>query len=199
MINQIQQNSLQLINVWNELRPKLGPLLKWVTIHCFVSVYLRIYNALISNTHPRKIFGGSSLNRLHLITIPLLVDKPQSFLKSLRSAGELITQTWGRPPLKFNVNLIGITLAAFSIILSPLLITLAISTHPNALIIVGLTCSAIALLIYSTIHKSMCSFVNYVVYNYAKDNTITSPLSEKKLKNILIEVFTDEKINETTS
>ena len=80
-IQQCQQGAWGIKSVWAELKPKSKTLFLWITAHSFTGVYLRIYSALISNTHPRRIFGGSSLNKLHLIIVPLLIDKPQSFLK----------------------------------------------------------------------------------------------------------------------
>jgi hypothetical protein len=187
-------------SVLSTLIPVSWKIFRTITFLSFFGVIYRFIDLVLSFNSKRKLFGGSTTRYSHIILIPLVIfSDPMPTYKALQEAGKLTTETWGKPPLKLGFSFISISFLALITCLTPALITLSLSSQPNAIVWLSIGLSCCLYLIYSAFHQATVHYINYALYQYAKYGDVTYPMPRTTLKSALISIITNESLNHKTS
>ena len=166
---------------------------KILHIFSFVGIYYYIYSAIIGYNHKRGAFGGSVMQITHLICLPHLLDTPVGPRQTLKQSGELITRTWGKPPLKLNVSINTMQWILFIACLIPAILTLSTANKLNWVVYTGVFFSLLLFICFDVVHKVVSQYISYGLYVFAKHHHVIAPFSKNTFSSSILQVNLNEK------
>ncbi len=188
----LKQEEWRFNTIWRDLKPCLIAIIKYSTYFSFFGLFYYIYSAIIGYKHERGVFGGSVMQITHFICLPQLLETPEGPRKTLKQSGQLVTKTWGKPPLKLNMSIYTIQWLLFIACLVPATVTLSTANKLNWVVYTGVFLSLMLFICLDVVHKIITQYISYALYVFAKHKQVIAPFSESAISRSIMQVNLNE-------
>jgi len=165
---------------------------KWSSFFSFFGVYYRLYSGLLAYKGNRKMLGGSYFHYAAMLAGNVIVNEKLSSLKALKRSGQLVTKTWGEPPMRIGFNMSYILVWYFIAACLPAMLAIVLTQKLYWPVYVCLGLSSILLYLYSVLHKVINQILHHILYEYASKGVVTPPFSEDTIKKALTVVILED-------